>query len=147
MQEPQKPKRKRGTKYSGESKTKPKGSEPTERQRETMFGGVRGNVPGQTSESRKAAIRAAEASSVALADFAEAFKDEITRARKLGANQEVISMMTNNALNALKYSIDREFGKAGETIDIKSSDGSMSPQQSHADAVLEALKRKHDPEA
>lgn len=147
MQEPQPPKRKRSTKYSCESKTKPKGAPVTGRQAETQFGGSRGNVPGQTSESRKAAIRAAEASAVALADFAEAFKDEITRARSLGANQEVISMMTNNALNALKYSIDREYGKAADVIDHKSTDGTMSPQQSQQDAVLDALKRKHDPDA
>jgi len=38
--------------------------------------------------------------------------------------------------------LDRHLGKATQTIDAKSSDGTMSPT-SASDAVLEALKRKH----
>ena len=46
-------------------------------------------------------------------------------------------------LNLTRDAMDRYYGKAGQQLDLLSSDGSMSPRGAESEAVLEALKRKH----
>lgn len=123
MQEPQQPKRKRGTKYSGDSKTKPKGTEPTERQRETMFGGVRGNIPGQTSEARKAAIEAGELAQIAMAAW---LRDLVN---KVNADPDnALSHLDNTRLALVNSAQDRSFGKATTSVDVTSKGESVAPK-------------------
>lgn len=142
-----KPKRKQLRKDDFSSTTKQKGAAVVGNQAKTLFGQPGAPKPGVTSAQRILAIRAAELAAKLQVDFLEEIDSHVTAARKSGASADVIATLTTNVLNLMKDAMDREFGKAGQTLDLKSTDGTMSPQVSHGDAVLDALKRKHDPDA
>lgn len=123
-----KPKRQRTTKHGPESKTKRKGTPPTERQRETMFGGVRSNPQGQTSEWRKATIKASELAAKMQLEFLTAYADKIDELRSLDKSDEIIALVNANSLKLLNDAIDRAHGKAGSSIDVTSNGESVGPQ-------------------
>lgn len=125
MQEPQTPKRKRGTKYSGESKTKPAGSPVvSDAQASRLFGAPNGNRPGITSETAKLRVKnaeiAARLSNHMLSSVEKLVEDAINR----GVPEDIVALNTTNTLSLMKDAMDREYGKAGGSLDVTSSDGS-----------------------
>lgn len=129
------------------SKTKPKGTPVSGNQAKTLYGQPGAPKPGVTKEAARLRVVnaeiAARLSNYMLASVEQMVEDAIKR----GVPEDIVALNTTNTLALMKDALDREYGKAGATVDVKSSDGSMSPNQSHSDAVLEALKRKHDPDA
>ena len=96
----------------------------------------------------------------------------LTRAQldKIAANRDKAAELETRLLDALKKDMDeneaaiidhikadvlklinqaheRHDGRAKQSVDVTSSDGSMSPQAEQQEAILAALKRKHDPDA
>lgn len=119
---------------------KQKGAPVVGRQYETMFGGPRGNKPGQTSETRKRTILAAEKAAIARDIMLDSLVDVLSQT----ANpQDVIDHIRSDVLKLVHEALDRGYGKAQASVDVTSSDMSMSPAGASSDAVLEALKRKH----
>lgn len=119
------PKRKRATKYGADSTTKQKGSPVVGRQSETMFGsGPRANRPGITSETAKLRVKnaeiAARLSNHMLSSVEKLVEDAISR----GVPEDIVSLNTTNTLSLMKDAMDREYGKAGGSLDVTSSDGS-----------------------
>lgn len=143
-----KPKRKqRGPNDMG-SKTKKKGAPVVGGQARTLFGaGPDAPRPGITKEAARLKVVNAEIAARLSNYMLESLEQIITDAIKRGVPEDVIAMNTANNLALMRDAMDREYGKAGATVDLKSSDGSMTPSAAHSDAVLEALKRKHDPDA
>ena len=142
-----KPKRKqRGPNDLG-SKTKQKGAPVVGNQAATLFGMPGAPKPGITKEAARLKVVNAEIAARLSNYMLESLEQIITDAIKRGVPEEVISMNTANNLALMRDAMDREYGKAGATVDLKSSDGSMTPSAAHSDAVLEALRRKHDPDA
>lgn len=118
-----KPKRKqRGPNDMG-SKTKPKGSPVVGNQAKTLFGQPGAPKPGITKEAARLKVRAAELAAKLQVDFLEAVDDKVSEARRAGASAAVIEQLTTNVLNLMKDALDREFGKAGASLDLTSSDG------------------------
>lgn len=136
-----KPKRKqRGPNDLG-SKTKPKGAPVVGNQAKTLFGQPGAPKPGITKEAARLKVRAAELAAKLQVDFLEAVDDKVTEARQAGASAAVIEQLTTNVLNLMKDALDREFGKAGASLDLTSSDGSQAaPTQIN----LVAVRPKND---
>lgn len=144
-EEPKQPRKRRGTNDFG-SKTKPKGTPVVGKQAETLFGSVRGNPAGCTKEAALRRHQAAEIAATVQLEFLQAYAKKIKEIQdKSESADQVIELVNAHSLKLLDSVMDRAFGKAGSTIDLTSSDGTMSPVQSQADAILEAIKRKHDP--
>lgn len=53
------------------------------------------------------------------------------------------ALIRADILNLTKDSLDRQYGKAGQHVDITTNGDSIAPKQLEADLVIEALKRKH----
>lgn len=101
--------------------------------------GVSGNPAGQTSEHRKAVIRAAEVAAKVSEELVMAVASVLETA---GNDGEKLELLKSDTLRLLKEVQDRAHGTAKSSVDLTSEDGSMSPSAS-PDAVLEALTRKH----
>lgn len=128
MQKPEKPKRKRTTKHGPESQSKQKGSPVVGRQSETVFGGIRGNIPGQTSEQRKATIKAAELAAKMQLSFLEAYVKRIEELQTLDQGAEIIALVNANSLKLLNDAIDRAHGKATSSLDVTSKGEYVAPK-------------------
>lgn len=124
MSDTPKPKRQQRAKDDFGSKTKQKGSPVVGKQASTLFGQPNAPKPGVTSAQRILAIRAAELAAKLQVDFLEEIDKHVTALRKKGATAEVIAVATANVRGIMTDAMDREFGKAGSSIDITSSDGS-----------------------
>lgn len=64
-----------------------------------------------------------------------------------GRHAEIAEFVKSDYNTFARDVMDRAFGKAQQSLDLSSADGSMSPRQEESEAVLAALKRKHDPDA
>lgn len=128
------------------SKTKPKGSPVVGNQGKTLFGQPGAPKPGRTSRQAQFAMKAAEYAAVLAEGFLEQAKKEFDEAVARGDSREALALLSTNLLGLMKDQMDRHNGKAVNKVDLTSSDRSMSPAD-HSDAVLDALKRKHDPNA
>lgn len=64
-----------------------------------------------------------------------------------GRHAEIAEFVKSDYNTFARDVMDRAFGKAQGSLDLTSTDGSMSPRQEESEAVLAALKRKHDPDA
>lgn len=130
-----KPRRKQRPKDDFGSKTKPKGAPVVGKQATTLFGQPGAPKPGVTSAQRILAIRAAELAAKLQVDFLEEIDSHVTAARKAGASADVIATLTTNVLNLMKDAMDREFGKAGQTLDLTTNGESVAPTQIQLVAV------------
>lgn len=118
------PKRKQRGPNDYGSKTKKKGAPVVGGQARTLFGsGPDAPKPGITKEAARLKVRAAELAAKLQVDFLEAVDDKVSEARRGGASAAVIEQLTTNVLNLMKDALDREFGKAGASLDLTSSDG------------------------
>ena len=100
--------------------------------------GQSGNPGGVTSEQMQ--------KRKANRDAAFALEERMLAALKkdMDANEaRVLEHIRADVLRLIHTAIEREDGKAKARVDLSSEDGSMSPAASQ-DAVLEALRRKHD---
>lgn len=131
-----KPRRKQRPKDDFGSTTKKKGAPVVGKQATTLFGaGPNAPKPGVTSAQRILAIRAAELAAKLQVDFLEEIDSHVTKARKSGASADVIATLTTNVLNLMKDAMDREFGKAGQTLDLTTNGESVAPTQIQLVAV------------
>lgn len=106
--------------------------------------GQSGNPGGMTSEQRQRiaenAAKAARLQSAMLdAMLATAFDPETGEALAGSA----LALIAADPQRFLKEAMDRGFGTAVQSVDHKSTDGSMSPSSESRDAALEAMRRKH----
>jgi hypothetical protein len=106
----------------------------------TQFGaGETGNASGKTSAQRKS-------------EYANAEKATLLRGRMLDAvieatshgDKATLEFIEAGVLKLLKDVEDRAHGTPKQSVDNTSSDGSMTPRAT-SDAVIAALKAKHDP--
>lgn len=108
-------------------------------EKDTRFkAGSSGNPGGMDSE--QAAKRKANR------DAAFALEERLLAALKKDMDERESSIVDHIRADVLKLihtAIEREDGKAKARVDLTSEDGSMSPAASQ-DAVLEAIRRKHD---
>lgn len=108
-------------------------------ERDTRFKpGVSGNPGGATSEQlqKRKANR----------DAAFALEERLLAALKKDMDEresEIINHIRADVLKLIHTAIEREDGKAKARVDLSSEDGTMSPAATQ-DAVLEAIRRKHD---
>ena len=105
--------------------------------------GVSGNPGGKSSSHRKAEIKAAELAAGIQLELVEALAETFKDAK----SADKVEQIRGDILKLLKDSQDRGFGQATQPIDATSSDGSMSPVSAAGDAVLAAIKAKHEPES
>ena len=113
--------------------------------KDTQFGGPRGNRPGLTKDASAALMEANEKAAVLYRDMVKDLEAKIEKARTSDDPDEfaAISELRGDVLKLLKDIMDRTVGTPKQTVDQTSSDGSMSPKDT-SDAVLDALKRKHN---
>ena len=65
-----------------------------------------------------------------------------------GEDAGIVANLIKAEINGFERDVmDRAYGKAGQQLDLLSSDGSMSPRHDESEAVLEALRRKHATDA
>ena len=100
--------------------------------------GASGNPGGATSEqmARRKANR----------DAAFALEERLLAALKKDMDDReanIVDHIRADVLKLIHTAIEREDGKPKARVDLTSEDGSMSPAASQ-DAVLEAIRRKHD---
>ena len=103
--------------------------------------GTSGNPGGFTKEMRALKEEQARKADVILSRMIEAVGNNSD------SDEAALGMIQPNVLNLLHKAIERVEGRAKQSVDLSSQDGSMSPAAAVSDAVLEALKRKHDPDA
>ena len=101
--------------------------------------GCSGNPAGKTSAQRKAEIAAAEKAAL----VSEMLVNAVYETVKGADNETAREQIKGDVLTLLRNVQDRAHGSPKQQIDQTSSDGSMSPQNT-SDAVLDALKRKHN---
>lgn len=100
--------------------------------------GVSGNPGGM--DAQQAAKRKANR------DAAFALEERMLAALKkdMDANEaRILEHIKADVLKLIHTAIEREDGKPKARVDLTSEDGTMSPAASQ-DAVLEAIRRKHD---
>lgn len=126
MTEEPKPKKPRSRSLKGEERQggRKKGGPVSDKQRETQFGGPRGNVPGlshvqavQRYENGKKAERIQGKWLDALLEAQE----------KLGP--EALDTLRADTLRLITDALDRANGKAVAAVEVTSPDGSMSPPE------------------
>ena len=104
------------------------------------FGEPEGNLPGRTSEQRKAEIVNAEKATLVrglLLDAAIENIDILDAASRMDhINAAMLKLLTDSETRGL--------GAPTQHVDNTSSDGSMTPRET-SDAVLSALRAKHGP--
>lgn len=101
--------------------------------------GQSGNPAGNTKEAWVVRRRNAEKAQRIHAAALEALEKWMETA----SDDQKISVIRADILNLTKDSLDREYGKAGQHLDITTKGDSIAPKQLEADLVIEALKRKH----
>jgi hypothetical protein len=92
----------------------------------TRFGEPNGNLPGRTSEQRKLEIANAERATRIRGRFLEALEGLMLEHPEKETLIE--ERLTSEVLRLLKESEDRGLGTARQSVDMTSSDGSMSPK-------------------
>ncbi len=97
------------------------------------------NPGGLTKESRALREEQARKADLILNKMIDAVGN------KSDGDDEAIALIRSDVLKLLHTAIERVEGKAKQAVDLSSTDGTMSPAAAVSDAVLEALKRKHDP--
>lgn len=102
--------------------------------------GQSGNPRGNTSAAWEVRRRNAEKAQRIHAVALEALERWMDAQE---SDEAKIAMLRPDILNLTKDSLDREFGKAGQTVDVTTKGESIAPKQLEADLVIEALKRKH----
>lgn len=123
------------------SKTKKKGAPVSGNQAKTLYGQPGAPKPGITKEAARLKVVnaeiAARLSNYMLSSVEQLVEDAIKR----GVPEEVVALNTTNTLALMKDALDREYGKAGATVDLTSSDGSQAaPTQIN----LVAVRPKND---
>lgn len=105
------------------SKTKPKGTPVSGNQAKTLYGQPGAPKPGITKEAARLKVVnaeiAARLSNYMLSSVEQLVEDAIKR----GVPEEVVALNTTNTLALMKDALDREYGKAGGSLDLTSSDG------------------------
>jgi len=101
--------------------------------------GQSGNPGGKTSDHRKAEIKAAELAAKVQLELLEALNNTLESAKN---DEDKLAAIRSDVLKLLKDAQDRGYGAPKSSVDLSSTDGSMSPKD-HSDAVLDALKAKH----
>lgn len=122
------PKRKRAGKYDPPSKTKPKGTPVSGRQKSSLFGQPGGNIPGMTSETAKLRHRNAEIAARLSNNILTALDQIVSDAMSREVPQEAVDALTTQALALMKDSMDREYGKAGDKLDVTSNGETVGPR-------------------
>lgn len=122
MTEPKLPRPRRSGLDKTPSKTKPKGTPPTEKQRETMFGGIRSNPHGLSREQALRRYRNGE--------LAEQIQEEwlttlLTRIKAVP--QSALEELRSDTLRLVQDAIDRAQGKAVAAVEITNPDESLKP--------------------
>lgn len=108
----------------------------------TRFGaGNKANPQGKTSAHRKAEIRAAELAALVQLEWMESLHNVVTDAQGDVKKLEYINKEMNTLI---KNAQDRGFGAPKQPTELTSPDGSMSPAAATSDAVLAAIKAKHE---
>lgn len=121
MTEEIKPKRKRTVKGQTTNMGRKKGTPPTDKQRETMFGGPRGNPSGL---SRDQALQRYENGKKAER-IQGAWLDALLEAQeKLGP--QALSELRADTLRLVTDALDRANGKAVAAVEVTSPDGSAT---------------------
>ena len=92
----------------------------------TRFGEPNGNPPGRTSEQRKLEIANAERATRIRGRFLEALEGLILEHPEKETLIE--ERLTSEVLRLIKESEDRGLGTARQSVDMTSSDGSMTPK-------------------
>ena len=106
--------------------------------------GQSGNPGGKTSEQRKMEIANAERATKIRARMLEAL--EALMLEHPEKERIVDDLIKGDNLRLIKEAEDRGLGTPVQSINHESKDGSMSPKDTGA-AVLDALSRKHAPDA
>lgn len=105
------------------SKTKPKGTPVSGNQAKTLYGQPGAPKPGVTKEAARLRVVnaeiAARLSNYMLASVEQMVEDAIKR----GVPEDIVALNTTNTLALMKDALDREYGKAGGSLDLTSSDG------------------------
>ena len=87
--------------------------------------GVSGNPAGQTSEHRKAVIRAAETAALVSEELVSAVANVLAAA---GNDDDKLALLRADTLKLLKDVQDRAHGTPKSSVDLSSEDGSMTPK-------------------
>lgn len=85
--------------------------------------GKSGNPGGKTAEQRKAEVAAAEQAALIQKAMLDALAEHIA-----ADPANALEAIKSDPLKLIKDAMDRGFGTAVQTVDNRSSDGSMTPQ-------------------
>jgi len=106
--------------------------------------GESGNPRGLTPEIRQRIQRNCEKMAMLQEIKANALLKVAQEMAAAGREQELVDALVKTEINGFERDVmDRALGKAGQQLDLISSDESMSPRQAESEAVLAALARKH----
>jgi hypothetical protein len=103
--------------------------------------GQSGNPGGLSSERKRLLNEAAERAARIVARQLEAIEGIMNEHPE---KERILDLVNADIHRLVKDVIDRADGTARASVDVTSSDGSMSPRDQSA-AVLDAIKAKHGP--
>lgn len=91
--------------------------------------GQSGNPSGRSSEELKAHSEAAKIAAELKLKALTCLQESVTAqdGEEINLNEVLAKLMNADALRMFKEVEDRAYGTSGQTVDVKSSDGSMSP--------------------
>lgn len=99
-------------------------------------GGVDSDTRNRINENARKAVKAQEL-----------FLDGLLAALENVTPEQREQLLRADHNKIIADAMDRALGKATQPIDATSSDGSMSPVSAAGDAVLAAIKAKHEPDS
>jgi hypothetical protein len=105
--------------------------------------GQSGNPGGLSSERKRLLNEAAERAARIVARQLEAIEGIMNENPE---KERILDLVNADIHRLVKDVIDRADGTARASVDVTSSDGSMSPRDQSA-AVLDAIKAKHGPKS